>query len=303
MPRGRGEKDVVSLFRGLITEASDLSFPENATTDEKNFLLDTGGLIRQRRKGWAFRASTVTGSLSEVDVDNVVYWQEPDILLVVTHDSTGTILRLYNPDTLAELGTLSVSSNKVETQLAENTNVVVLTTSDADRPILLEYEKQSTRVQIYQVDISIRDFELVDDGLALSERPSTLSDNHNYNLNNAGWYKFRRFEYVSKQPVRDPITSFFDDDFGGVGVDTEVYPSNADIVAVGISFNENGVETFRPDVVKNASLGNSEAPRGHYIFSINEIDEPGTNRTSKLFDRQNDGSTSTSLSLLGSILL
>ena len=35
MPRVSGSKDYVSLAQGLITEASPLSFPENATADEQ----------------------------------------------------------------------------------------------------------------------------------------------------------------------------------------------------------------------------------------------------------------------------
>ena len=65
---------------------------------------------------------------------------------------------------------------------------------------------------------------------------------------------------------------------------------------MGLSINENGVTTLRPDEIKNNNVGNSEAPRGHYVYDINDF-----NRTAKLTTPEDDGLPNTTLSLLGTV--
>lgn len=298
MPRASGSKDYISLAQGLITEASPLAFPENATADELNFVLDKDGLIRSRRKG--FENVKTEQSIVGVDaaIENVYYWRAPDVFLfVITSSTPNTTLYIHrNNETLSLVGSYVLNNVQSSTQIAENTNLLVITTSEAQKPILLEYESTPNEIEIYSIDLYVRDFELVDDGLTLTDRPNTLSDNHKYNLYNAGWYKDRRYQYIANQAVQDPISSFF----SSLNAPSESgsYPSNADIVSIGVGVNENGVTTFRDDEVRNINLGNTEAPRGHYVYNINDFD-----RDARIADKTIDGTTSTSLNSLATVSL
>lgn len=297
MPRAAGSKDYISLAQGLITEASPLAFPENATADELNFVLDKDGLIRSRRRGLQAVRTEQTIAGVEASIDNVYYWQAPDLVLfIITTDAPSTTLYVHrNNQDLSLLGSYVLNNAVSTVEIAENTNIIFLTTSDSQKPVLLEYEEQGGVVEIYEVDMFVRDFELVDDGLALTDRPTTpIDDNHRYNLYNAGWYKDRRYQYAAGQAIQDPIDSFFTD--ANSQPPAEDYPSNADIVALGISINENGVTTFRDDEVRNNNVGNSEAPRGHYIYNINAFD-----RDARIADKNLDGSVSTTLTNVGTV--
>lgn len=297
MPRTQGSKDYISLAQGLITEASPLAFPENSTADELNFVLDKDGLIRSRRKGFenVRTAQTILGT--DAALENVYFWKAPNVILFVVTTSGNTTLYVHrnNPE-LSLLGSYVLNNVTSSTQIAENTNLLVITTSSAQKPVLLEYTSTSNQIEIFTVDLYVRDFELVDDGLTLTDRPNTLSDNHRYNLYNAGWYKDRRYQYIANQAVQDPLTSFFSslNDPAGAGE----YPSNADIISLGISINENGVTTFRDDEVRNINVGNTEAPRGHYVYNINDFD-----RDARLADKTIDGTESTSLNTVATVSL
>lgn len=298
MPRASGQKEYVSLAKGLVTEASPLVFPENATTDELNFVINKDGLVRERRKGFDHITSVKTLAGSNLAIENTHYWQAPDLVLIVVTDTTSTKLLIHrNNATLDLINTVNINSAVTETDIAENTNVIFITTSQGQKPIILEYEEVGNQIKVYEVDLYVRDFELVDDGLAIPERPTTLSQNHQYNLYNAGWYLPRRNQQVAKQPFEDPIDIFFNDtesDTGGLPAET--YPSNADIVAIGLSVNENGVTSLRPDEIKAANLGNSEAPRGHYVYNINDF-----NREFRRTNKLEDGTTSTTITPLATI--
>ncbi len=309
MPRVSGSKDYISLANGLITESSPLNFPEGATADELNFVLNKDGLIRERRKGFSFqRPQNVVESL-DVTIENAVYWKSPDLIILVTTDATPkTTLRIYrNDENFTQVLVQNINSSISSTQISENTNFVVITTSADQKPVVLEYEPQNSRVEIYDINLYVRDFELVDDNLGVAERPLPLSglptpppldmsDNHLYNLYNAGWYLDRRIQNEASQPFGDPIEAFRE--YSLSGPPFGVYPSNSDIVSIGVSINENGVTTFRADELNGTALGNTEAPRGHYIYDINDFD-----REARRLDRTIDGAPSNTLTSTGTVNL
>lgn len=64
MPRAASEKQYIPFVKGLITEASALTFPEGATVDEDNFVINRDG-SRQRRLG--------------LEIDEDAIWIEPPL--------------------------------------------------------------------------------------------------------------------------------------------------------------------------------------------------------------------------------
>ena len=68
----QGEQQVNTFVQGLITEASELTFPENASVDELNCVLSTKG-NRVRRLGMDYETSYVTSTAVVSDTNLETY--------------------------------------------------------------------------------------------------------------------------------------------------------------------------------------------------------------------------------------
>ena len=290
--RAAGQKEYVNLAKGLITEVSPLSFPDGATSNELNFTVDKDGLIRERRKGFSYiyPLNTFAGATSKLE--NLFYWRGSKYAIaILTNAVPETYLRVHALDAnFTAVADVKIADAVVSTQIAELTNFLVITLSNNDKPILLEYLEATDSIVVNTVSLHVRDFELVNDGLTVSETPVTLSDDHKYNLFNAGWFVSKRDEDQSGNPLTATVTTYFNA--------FSKYPSNADSVSVGMITNASGNLTFDPVYVRDAGLGNSLSPRGHYVFPIDDY-----NRTSKLAAPTLDGAPSTTLAVLGTITL
>lgn len=291
MPRASGQKDYIAMSKGLITEASPLAFPEGATSLELNFTINKNGLFRERRKGFERvyqNSSLFTGSNSVLE--NMFYWRGSGyVVAIVSNDTPETFIRLHSMDSeFTDVFDIKISDSQVRTQIAELTNYLVITLSNKEKPIILEYSESDNEISVSKIDLYVRDFEIVDDGLSASENPSTLSDDHKYNLYNAGWHVDKKDETTSGNP-RDNVIDIYFSAFSN-------YPSNADSVALGVITNPDGELTFDPEYVKDAGLGNSLSPRGHYVYDISEF-----NRDTRVVTPTQDGSPSTTLDLLGTL--
>lgn len=291
MPRAAGQKDYVSMAGGLVTEASPLSFPEGATAGELNFTLNKENGLRERRKGFEFvYSNTSEWPGAESELENMFYWRGTGyVVAIVTNDTPETFLRLHRMgETFDDFSDIKIADERVSTQIAELTNYLVVTLSNESKPILLEYDETNSTIDVSEITLHVRDFELVDDGLSASTNPVTLNENHEYNLLNAGWYVSKKDENTSGNPL-DNVIDIYNAAFG-------TYPSNADSVALGMITNADGNLTFDPEYVRDAGLGNSLAPRGHYVFPIDDFD-----RTEKLAVPLNDGTPANTLTILAAV--
>jgi len=354
MSIARGEKDYLGVLKGLNTEANALAFPEGYSSDEQNFLLDPEGGVRVRRKGLQNEKGTnsyTLGTGSAVGLaSKSYYWPKPDLLVTVltsVQDDVALILN-RNDSTYSFVGEYEISDSAgfgFNASFSPILNGLTITggsgLGDPEKPVLLEYDEDSNEVNVYRIDIHFRDFHLVDDGLAVDERPNDLSDEHLYNLYNAGWRRERRVDPLDDR-FRHPLVAFgpradtwdqavvsfqapnrmtyenssgqdmavgweitipnasinagtytvtsvvnrvggnvdyvtltpntiVDEataNIGAVDISYNIYPSNADIVTLGISANDQGREVFDTDTFYEVSVGTSEAPRGHYVYSL-----------------------------------
>lgn len=375
MPRASGSKDYISLINGLITEASPLNFPENSTTDELNFVLNLDGLVRSRRLGLDDVSELFTlSSTNAVQFEDALYWQEPDVIVLVYTEAAPTaqtVLALHRGTApFTRIGTHVLNSTTAaNVELAANTNFVALTLNTGDRPYLLEYSDVDNNIVLYTIDLFVRDFELVDDGLQVTGRPASLTDEHRYNLYNAGWYAYRPLERTGE--LGDPLDEFSSasserqlsasfvanntiegiQDISlaqlsagdlitvadstsnngtytvqsteiyssapqlvrivvqGTGITTEAsgqitltvpsaFPSNADIAALGMKANSDGDEVFSVETLNETVTGNTEAPRGHYVFNINNFD-----RNDRITNRFTDGTVDSTLTSVSTFTL
>ncbi len=290
--RAAGQKEYVNLAKGLITEVSPLSFPDGATSNELNFTVNKDGLVRERRKGFSYIYPLNTFDRAASKLENLFYWRGSKYAIaILTNDIPETYLRVHAIDeNFTALADVKIADDEVSTQIAELTNYLVITLSNSAKPILLEYSEALSTITVNSISIHVRDFELVDDGLSASETPTALTDNHKYNLYNAGWFVSKRDENQSGNPLTPTITTYFNA--------LSKYPSNADSVGVGMITNADGLLTFDPEYVRDAGFGNSLSPRGHYVFPLGSYE-----RGSKLTSPTLDGAPSTTLTVLGTITL
>lgn len=291
MPRASGQKDYMSMAKGLVTEASSLAFPEGATSNELNFTIDRNGLIRKRRLGFDKLVADFAVAGVDVKLENVFYWRGPSLVGVIVTDSTPqTLLRFHAvDDDFTFIAEIVIATSVVTTQVAQTTTLLTLTTSSGTNPILCEYDGVAEEINVGTVGLHIRDFELVDDSLSASERPSVLDDNHKYNLYNSTWYQ-EKADFNDSSTRKNVAVAYFDT--------TTKYPSNADVASIGIIDDGSGNIVFDANYVKDAGFGSGLSARGHFVYNILNID-----RTTRLATPDESGAPSTTITSLGTINL
>ena len=264
------EKSYNTFVKGLITEASPLTFPDNASIDEENFVLNRDG-SRSRRLGvdyenlyaetetgftadalktgrqdffkWDSPAGDKTVSIGVVRVNNKLWF-----INLLTANPSANLLNSGSPITITGL-----SNTKLE--VATINNKLILVGLELDQPILLSYNKTTKAVTQTTIDIYARDIWGVDDGLTISERPSTLSDNHKYNLRNQGW---------NSTIVTATGADALDYTYSELGL----YPSNGDVWTFGKISNaaSTDYEKYDPKTLLKNSTSQYFVSRGSNVI-------------------------------------
>jgi len=202
MPSVKSEKQYNNFTKGLITEASSLSFPENAAIDLDNLILERTGKVSRRlgvdyEIGYTLTSTGLDSTLLASTRVSVHKWPSPD---GDTSVSIG-VIRIYNKLWFVDLLKSAPSSNLLNngnpitidglTNSAVETAVVnnkfILVSGDIDYPILLSFNRTTQLVTSEIIPIQVRDIWGVVDSLPVDTRPSSLSSEHNYNLINQGW--------------------------------------------------------------------------------------------------------------------
>jgi hypothetical protein len=286
------DQGYLSFARGLVTEINPLSTPEElqgTTSDELNMIVDTDGMIRVRRDGF----SIVPDLLNEVQgtVLDVRYWRKGKCYVVCAvldgevspgeREVSTTFI-----DESAAVGKNRQFKTKIRTEDFVLPSICFLRTkcliAYGSRPLLYT-RSAGGEFTVEYVNLHVRDFKLVDDGLTVTNRPTFLSGEHKYNLYNAGWYQRRKLKGTNV--LSDPITSF--------QASRTTYPSNADVAYLGDITNTDGDLRFDPQAFDSVNVGSTEAPRGHYVYDIRSID-----REARVSSPDNDGVPSNTLTVL-----
>ena len=266
------EKPYNTFVKGLITEASPLTFPDNASIDEQNFVLNRDG-SRSRRLGidyenlYALKATGQTTSQLASGRQDLFKWDSPagdatvTIGVVRSNDKlwfvnllaanpSDNFLNSGNPITLP-----GVSNGTLETAIINNKLIIV--GSQLEQPILLSYNKSTEAVTSSAISIYVRDIWGVDDGLTISARPSTLSAAHKYNLRNQGW----NTSIVSADSGTPDAIDFTFTELG-------LYPSNGDGWTFGKISNaaDADYEKYDPDTLLKNSTSQYFVSRGSNII-------------------------------------
>jgi len=192
-----------NFTKGLITEFTGMNFPENAATDTDNCVYTVvGDTVRRLGINTELHGTTLTIDRTNKAMSSCI-WSIPggdgDSRLEVRQ--VGGTLYFYN---IATATTASPVSTKL---LSTNVNLVAINPSlditeectyaqgngylfvfhsDID-PVYVTYDPVALTVSSNTINIQVRDFLGVLDTLQTNTRPSTLSNEHLYNLENQGW--------------------------------------------------------------------------------------------------------------------
>lgn len=238
MARAKANKLYRTFVKGLVTEASPLTYPEDTSYNEKNTILSRKG-SRTRRKGQTYLLSSIDAGMEVTDWETSqteFVWKavgrNPNLnFLVVQKGNTVKFYDLaFSTNTEREKSfsiDLSLYARPGVTgeitksnlfQMASGKGYLYIVGRDIE-PIYVEYDSTTDTISVYKIIILIRDFDGLKDNLTNDEEPTTLTKEHHYNLMNQGWlygstsattyspvsypgYTFNpRFEYYNQYPV------------------------------------------------------------------------------------------------------
>ena len=175
MPQQVNLKPVNTFNKGLVTEATVMTFPEGASSDELNCDLLKNG-ARQRRRGIEYEENYQESSFSiasgdfihkenwqnvsgiggteflVVQVNNMVYFYDKSASTVSASEKPFSI----DLSTYSAGNSFSVSETPISTSSITGYLVIV---SAAINPIVVEYFASSDSISVETIDIRIRDFE------------------------------------------------------------------------------------------------------------------------------------------------
>lgn len=244
------KKDYNSFVKGLITEAGALTFPENASLDEANCVLNRDG-SRQRRLGMDFEDDFVLRTVTVLpddavasfrwhnaanDVDNQLAVVQAGKKLLIFDASEPSISASY----LTTVDLTAYVTGKTVLGTASGMGYFFVT-GGTTKPLYLSYNPTTHAVTVTQIDLKIRDYFGVEDGLAVDNNPGALSTEHQYNLRNQGWSSTNYGAYFTAKGN---------------------YPSNAQQWFVGKDSNDD----FQPNLLAKHDFGTTPAPRGRFII-------------------------------------
>jgi len=270
MSRKTGVSVQNKFIRGLVTEATALSFPQDACTEVDNVVFDPIGKV-VRRKGFDTEANHVPAAITHTPGQTYTSyaWEavsgDGNVSFLIVQE--GAALNFYNVSTSAEVST-NVHATSIDmtdflvngsendpsdylTQFAAGNGDLIVTNGACD-PFYIDYDVSSDTFTATRITLEYRDFAGLEDGLEVDERVTstlagleTSNPNHYYNLLNQGW------------DTSDALTAW---DLARTDM-----PSNADYVAL---TRANDQDVFDEDKVDANTAGNRPAPKGHFILRV-----------------------------------
>jgi hypothetical protein len=182
----KAEKTFNSFVKGLVTEASELTFPEGALVDGENFILKRDGSL-ERRLGIDYENlyTKVATGLTEAQLAEgrqaFYRWNSP------SGDSSLSIgvIRIYNRFWFVDLLTTNPSTNLLnnseyievtslttsDVQFANLNNQLIIVSQDLETPIVFTYNTDTKKITASSIRLKIRDLFGVNDGYEPHVRP------------------------------------------------------------------------------------------------------------------------------------
>jgi hypothetical protein len=303
MARTEGRQTYNTFVGGLITEATGINFPENASVDEQNFVLNRNG-SRQRRLGFDKENGFVhTGVIAGAAVGYVkaaaqtFFWDNTgpgnqfDVLVV----QYGSLLYFFNTKKStfgASIGSYDLTTHttgnytggefeKIACDFSSVRGALIVVGKHID-PFYIEATAvaDSTVLDTFtgtSITMEIRDFDGVKSAIAagtlystltggeLEHEPATLGRSAEYNLKNQGWDQtvYDFAETYGSAATRGGALNPISDYFTG----NAVYPGNHRRLFDNFKQDGQHREWDSTALVGEKNEGNAKAPNGHFVIN------------------------------------
>jgi len=281
-----------TFVKGLITEASPLTFPEEASIDEDNCILSRKG-NRSRRLGIDYEDGF---ALSTFDISdpNMVFkeyrWESVSNksninflvqqigLTLYFYDISGSTISTNRKNFTLDLNGFSVSGTAAnlmrEISFASGYGYLFCV-GETFEPFIVTYNEDDDNITSERIYIQIRDFEGLEDGLANDEEPTTITPEHRYNLMNQGWVSAKNnntgvqaYYYTPnggrksyRAPTAEPIDFYYKILHRYPANNKQWWTAKASSDGNGYKFGE-----FNPTLLEKFYTGNTPAPKGHFVI-------------------------------------
>lgn len=256
---------VAPFVGGLNTELNDTTDALTNTSDELNCTLLRGGK-RGRRYGFNIeRDGQWFDTGEDIEAHSVYFWSNADEDINFIIVQVNKKLYIFNEDSPITLNdpkaTINLSKylygNVTPLSMKTVTNNLFISGKNT-YPLVIKYDSDTDTFSEPVVNnLKFRDFNGIDDGLEVDEMPTTLSQEHLYNLFNQGW------DMSIYNPDTKITSRLVIPEGGGLFFDTySKYPANNLQWFMG---KEKSGEYNTTDLL-NTYFGNTEAPKGHYIL-------------------------------------
>src|SRR5690606_19224622 len=275
------------FVRGLITEASPLNFPEDASVDEANFDMKTDG-TRFRRLGMDKEEDGIfiyTGIPASA-LDNIEYnaflWEHVggNTALDLVAVQIGKRLFFFKPgeeniSVNGYVGWIELSSFQEDTRffmaalegflivVSGNEAFAIIEYNPADQTFSVTYDRILIR-DVFGIEETIQPQSEIDP----SFKPTSLNYQHYYNLFNQGW-AIPRYNWVRWG------NTLYDAVYLGSNKQSAKYPSNTDKVWLGVEYRNvgedddeqpNQIECFNYLQFRAIDGSEVDAAKGYFII-------------------------------------
>jgi hypothetical protein len=279
MPKQAQRANVNAFIKGVITEASPLNFPANASTDELNFEIKTDGTRRRRlgmdyEDGYNFSATVSAFSLS-VSNTQTFLWDSVngDSSLSFLAVQLGAIVYFY--DSYATSMSSTGFKGQINLTSILPTNVLysfasvdgkLIVTGGNPTIALVTYNATAGTFSATSNRLLVRDLWGIEETVEprYETDPSFRGDNnaqHYYNLQNQSWGIARK---DAAGVLGDPQVMYAGAAAGGV------VPSNSEQVWPALQFQASATpfERIYPNLWDEVLGGTTKAAKGYFIIDL-----------------------------------
>lgn len=312
--QGVPEINYMTFAKGLVTETTPVGYVRGSLSDGDNVVIKrTGDLCR--RLGFKDVAGLPTGTDWSYFHEISFLWAPSFVggdysvapLLTVAGRNSSGVLCLYFFTYSSSSSTLSYKGYVSLSGLSSNSNTSIdedgmqfaaglgalYVTGTYFYPFYVTTNSDYSSFTLKQINIVIRDFDGVNDGLATDQEPSTLSAEHHYNLLNQGWYK-----EISENGY-DTVTTYSSYDnskttksqwganengyINGYHTANGYYPPNNKVWYM-VKTSAGGADNQKTEKL---CVGSGSVAKGHYLVDATYIDYSAVSGVSGLTAKSN----------------
>lgn len=202
MAQAKQNKFYRTFVRGLMTEASPLTYPEDSSFDELNTVPSRKG-NRVRRFGINYSNDNIVDrDYDNRHAKNEFMWEavsaQPDLVFLVVQEGDSIIFFDRGEQTFSSSAkSFFIDLNDYKRPGADNPALsfcsfaagkgYLFIVNPQIEPLVVQYNPPEDSIGVRKIAILARDFEGLPDGFANDAEPTNLTKEHFYNLLNQGW--------------------------------------------------------------------------------------------------------------------